>query len=106
MFTTGTMPPITIGNCTRPNFFEFSAFQRRVSRAESNGFGFDLLDAATGSDRLIVQSDAGLLAVDVRPFGVDGIGESRAGAGYLHRGGRQYRRGKEACDGEGSQLVH
>ena len=86
--TTGTMPPITIGNWTRPIFVELFARQRRVGGAEGHGLGLDLLDAAARADRLIVQADAGLLLIGVGPLGVDRIGEGRAGAGDVGGDGR------------------
>ena len=81
--TTGTMPPITVGNWARPILSSSAPLQRRVGGAEGHGLGLDLLDAAAGTDRLIVQAVAGLLLVGVGPLGVDRIGEGGAGAGNV-----------------------
>ncbi len=59
---------------------ELLARTRRIGGAEGDGLGVNLLDAAAGTDRLIVQTDAGLLLIGVGPFGVDRIGEGGAGA--------------------------
>ena len=55
--------------------------QRHVGRAEVDGLGLDLRDAAARADRLVVHADVGLLLVRLRPLGVDGIRKRRAGAG-------------------------
>jgi hypothetical protein len=65
-----------------------------------------LFDAATRTDRLIVQSDAGLFLVGVRPFGVDRIRERGASPGNIIGGGGHDRRGEQAGDGDGSQMFH
>src|SRR5262249_12473693 len=54
--------------------------------------GLDLLDAAARADRLIVQADAGLFLVGVRPFPVDRKRKGRAGACNVRRHGR-----RQAC---------
>ena len=77
--------------------FELGAGERRVGRAERHGLGLDLLDAAAGTDRLIVEADAGLLLIGVRPLGVDRVGECRAGAGDVGGGG-----GARRGDGNGA----
>src|SRR5690606_28387585 len=74
----------------------------------SHGLGFDLLDAAAGADRLVVEADAGLLLVSVGPLCVDRIGEGGAGAGNVggmgggkgegRRGGHRNRNGRRAED--------
>ena len=85
---------------------ELLALQRRVGGAEGHGLGLDLLDAAARADRLIVQADAGLLLIGVRPLGVDRIGEGGAGAGDVGRGSRWRRgRGEEAGRGQGLEEV-
>jgi hypothetical protein len=63
--------------------FEVFSLHRSVGGAEGHGAGDDLLDAAAGADRLIVQADAGVLLIGVSPFGIDRIGEGRAGAGNI-----------------------
>ena len=73
--TTGTMPPITIGNWARPRFVELLARQWRVGGAEGHGLGLDLLDAAARADRLVVQSVAGFLFVGIGPLGINRIGK-------------------------------
>ena len=73
--TTGTTPPITVGNWIRPSFSSSLGLQRHVGGAEGHGLGGDLLDAAAGADRLIVQAVAGFLFVGIRPLGVDRIRE-------------------------------
>ena len=78
---TGTMPPITVGNWTRPSFSRSSAFSGASVAPKVTVLAGDLLDAAAGADRLVVQAVAGLLLIGIRPFGVDRIRERRAGAG-------------------------
>ena len=79
-FTTGTTPPMIIGNCTQTGLLEVVRLQRHVGGAERHGLGLDLLDAAARADRLVVEADAGLLLVGIRPFRVDRIRERRAGS--------------------------
>ena len=97
--TTGTMPPITIGNWASPAFVEFLARKRRIARAERYGLCLDLLDAAARADRLIVQPVAGFLFVRIRPFGVDRIGERSASAGNVGGVGRNERGGGDEAGG-------
>ena len=104
--TTGTTPPMTVGNCTRPSFVEVLALQRRVGGAEVDGLGLDLLDAAARADRLVVQADAGLLLVGVRPLGVDRVGEGRAGAGNVGGARGRDKGGRKACRREGVDEFH
>jgi hypothetical protein len=54
MLTTGTTPPMTVGNCTRPFLARSLVLQRHVGGAEVHRLGLDLLDAGTGADRLVV----------------------------------------------------
>ena len=65
----------------QPELVEFGAAERRVGRAEGDGLGLDLLDAATRTDRLVVETDAGLRLVGVSPFCVDRVGEGGASTG-------------------------
>src|SRR5262249_21297537 len=82
---------------------ELLARKRRIGGTEGHGLGLDLLDAATRTDRLIVQADTGLLLIGVRPLGVDRVGERGAGAGDV---GRQYRqRGRDGRD-RGKRSLH
>ena len=86
---------------------ELGRLQRHVGRAEGDGAGGDLLDAAAGADRLIVQAVAGLLLVGVGPFGVDRIGEGRAGAGNVGGVGRgMQRERREAGRGQCGPMFH
>ena len=62
---------------------EFGFGQRHVGRAEGDGPGLDLLDAGAGTDRLIIETDAGLPLIGVSPFGVDRVGEGGAGTGEV-----------------------
>src|SRR5262249_33508505 len=62
---------------------EVGALQRRVGGTEGNGAGVDLLDAAAGTDRLVVQADAGRLLIGIRPFRVNRIRERSAGTRNL-----------------------
>src|SRR5579863_5842279 len=87
-------------------FVEVRSLERRIARAEGNSPRLDLLDAATRADRLIIEADAGLSFVGVRPFGVDRIGKGRAGAGDIDSGGGKSRHGKKASDGNRSQVLH
>src|SRR5437879_11737318 len=61
-------------------FLELFELERRVRSAEVDRLGHDLLDAAARADRLVVQSDSGLLLVGICPLGVNGIRECGAGA--------------------------
>ncbi len=78
-----------------PVLVELLALERRVAGAERHGLVLDLLDAAAGTDRLVVQPDAGLLLVGIRPFGVDRVGKCRPGAGDI-----QCDRGRKAGNGD------
>src|SRR5262249_3679328 len=71
------------------------SLERHVGRAEGHGLGLDLLDAAARADRLIVQANASLFLVGVRPLRIDRIREGRAGAGNV--GGYRW---CEACRGD------
>src|SRR5262245_2568825 len=62
----------------KPGGREIVAGERRIGGAESDGAGLDLLDAAAGADRLVVETDTGLLLVRVGPLRIDRIGERRA----------------------------
>src|SRR6516225_11721610 len=86
--------------------FEFLACKRRIGGAESDGPGFNLFDSAARTDRLIVQTDAGLFLISVRPFGVDRVRERGAGAGNVGGGGRCYRRGQKASGGNYPEMFH
>src|SRR6266699_258395 len=66
---------------------EIGWLQRHVGGAEGHRARGDLFDAAARADRLIIQADAGLFLIGVRPFGVDRIGEGRPGAGYVDGAG-------------------
>src|SRR5207237_6413101 len=71
-----------------------------------DGLGLDLLDAAAGADRLIVKAVAGLLLIGVRPFGVDRIGEGRAGARNIQGSGRDRDRGERARRHQPLEQLH
>jgi TolB-like protein/anti-sigma regulatory factor (Ser/Thr protein kinase) len=76
--------------------------ERHVGGAEGDGLVLDLLDAAAGADRLVVQACPGLLPVGIRPFCIDRIGEGRSGARDIQgRCGHQAARDHEPreCDG-------
>jgi hypothetical protein len=73
---------------------ELCAFQRRVRGAERHGLVLNLLDAAAGADRLVVEADVGLFLVGVRPLGVDRVGEGGAGAGDV---GSKCRNSRQHC---------
>ena len=76
--------------------------ERHVRGAESDGLRLDLLDAAAGADRLIVEAIAGVRLIGVGPFGVDRIGESRAGAGNVAGPGAAYARRDDRRAHQGS----
>ena len=78
------------------DLLELIRLQRHVGGAEGHGAGGDLLDAAAGPDRLIVQPAAGFPFVGVRPLGIDRIRECRAGAGNIDGDGG-------ICDGSGDR---
>ena len=67
---------------------EVLRLQRHVGRAEVDGLGLDLGDAAARADGLIVHSHAGLLLVGFGPLGVDRVRKRRAGAGDVDRRSR------------------
>jgi len=81
---------------------ELLARQRRVGGAESHGLGLDLLDAAARTDRLVVEADAGLFLVRIRPLGIDRIGERGPCAGQIGGkripGGRDKRDRRQSCN--------
>src|SRR5581483_7943767 len=51
--------------------------------AERHGLVLDLLDAAPGADRLVVEPDSRFLLVGIGPLGIDRIGERRTGTRYV-----------------------
>ena len=67
------------GNWTRPDAFSIFRLQRLVGSAEIDGLRLDLLDTATGTDRLIIQADTGFRLVGFSPFCVNRIREGRTG---------------------------
>ena len=79
--------------------FKVFGLHRSVGRAEGHGAGEDLLDAAAGADRLVVQADSGVFFIGVGPFGIDRIGEGRACAGNI--GGKNGSRSADDGDDEG-----
>jgi hypothetical protein len=86
------------GKLDQAVFVELLGLERRVRGAEVDGARRDLLDAAARADRLIVEADAGRLAVRVRPLGVDGIREGGASASDAcgkHRSGNQGKQCKQ-----------
>src|SRR3974377_2235603 len=85
---------------------EFLACKRRIGGAESDGPGFNLFDPAARTDLLIVQTDAGLFLISVRPFGVDRVRERGAGAGNVIGGGGQDGRGQKASSGNCPEMFH
>ena len=104
----GTMPPITIGNCTRP-FFSRSASDIGLSVAPKvTVLAIDLLDAAARTDRLVVEADAGVVLVGVGPLGEHRIDEGRAGAGKIggQRGARDRRAQRDRGDAGENCVFH
>jgi len=76
---------------------------RCIAGAEGDRLGDDLLNAATGTDRLIVEADTGFILVGVRPLRIDRVREGCAGAGNgflgLNTSGTQNQRsGNERCE--------
>ncbi len=57
-FTTGTTPPMIIGNCTRPEAFSSSGFRGMSEAPKVTVLRLDLLDTAAGPDRLVVEAGA------------------------------------------------
>src|SRR5262249_34924881 len=86
----------------QPELVELLALERRVGGAEGHGLGLNLLDAAAGADRLIVQPDVGFLLIGVRPFGVDRVRERCACAGNSRRACRGC---DDGCEGRRYQCV-
>ena len=66
---------------------ELVGLQRHVGGTEGNGPRLDLLDAAAGPDRLVVQAVAGRFPVGVGPFRIDRVGKRGAGAGNIGSAG-------------------
>ncbi len=81
--------------------------QRLVGSAEIDRVGFDLLDAAAGTDGLIVELVAGRTVVAFRPLGVERSREGSAGAGdggaRMGAGGAE---GKSRDERDGDSLEH
>ena len=67
----------------QPVLVELLGLQRHVGGAEIDRLGGDLLDTTTRADRLVVHARSGLGLVRLGPFGIDRVGEGRAGAGNL-----------------------
>ena len=88
MFTTATMPPTTVGNCTSPCSSRSAALSGMSERAEGHLLVLDLPDALARPERLIGDADTGLLFVGVGPFRIDRKRKGGAGAGNLGRDGR------------------
>ena len=74
--TTGTTPPMTVGNWVRPAACSSLVGQRLVGGAEGDRLGLDLGDTAARTDRLVVQAGARDALIDRRPLGVDRERES------------------------------
>jgi hypothetical protein len=70
--------------------FQVLPGERSVGGAEGHGLGLDLLDAAAGADRLIVETNASLFLIRIRPLGIDRIGEGRPRPGDLGGTGRRH----------------
>src|SRR5690242_997005 len=64
------------------------ALERHVGCAERHGLVLNLLDPAAGPDGLVIEADAGLLFVRIRPFCIDGIGKGCSGARNIEPGCR------------------
>jgi hypothetical protein len=79
--------------------------QGHVGSAEIHGFRLDLLDAAAGADRLIVQAVAGRGFVGFSPFGVDRIRKRSAGAGDFRCHDRRNRQCRTHCQDGGFNEV-
>ena len=74
--------------------FQDFRLQRHVGSAEIDRLGRDLLDAATGTDRLIVDAVVRRLLVGIGPLGVDRRRERSARAGDF---GGLYGKGNRRC---------
>ena len=75
------------GHLHQTHFIQLLFFQRRVAASEIDGFGFDLLDPARGTDALIVHFIAGFGFIGFCPFGVHGVREGCARASDIDRNG-------------------
>src|SRR5262249_21359352 len=80
---------------------EVLAVERLVGRAEVDGRGLDLRDAAAGTDRLVVDLVAGLRGERGRPLGEHRIDERGACAGDV--GGISAARGERQNRGGGKR---
>jgi hypothetical protein len=78
------MPPITSGLC-HADLAQFGWLERRIRRAEIHRRVFDLRDARSRADRLIVHPDALARAVLGRPFRQDRKHEGRTRTGDFDR---------------------
>ena len=85
-------------------FIEGLFVERLVGGAKGHRLGLDLLDAAAGADRLIVETVAGLFLVGVGPFRIDRIGEGSACPRDIGRLGRGY--GKRCGEGRSCRIGH
>ena len=83
MFTTGTMPPTTIGNWARLLLARSSLASGLSVAPKSTVPALTCADAAARADRLVIDLGAALALVVRRPGGQDRIDEGRAGAGDL-----------------------
>src|SRR6516162_42893 len=91
------------GELDEATLVKLSARQRGVGRTEHHGLGLDLLYPPTGPDRLVIQSDPGILLISIGPFSVDRIGKGRAGTRNVGGRGSHGRRDERASYRQGSQ---
>jgi hypothetical protein len=93
------------GELVEARAIQLFELQRLVGRAEIDGLGLDLLDAAAGTDGLVVQTDPGLGLIGFGPFGVDWRGERGPGARQVGGlGGRTHHHHRP--DGGRDRLQH
>jgi len=83
MFTTGTTPSDDHRELPEARLLKILRFSGMSGSADGDGLRLDLLHAAAGADRLIVEADSGLLLLGIRPFRKDGIRKRGAGAGNI-----------------------
>ena len=70
---------------------ELFGLQRHVGCAKVHGFGFNLLNAAAGADRLIIEADARRSFVSLCPFRINRVRKGRAGASqFCSVGGKRH----------------
>ena len=81
----GHYAPHYSGELRQVVFAQFIGRKGGVSCTKIHGLGFYLFDAATRTDRLVIQAHIGFSLVGLGPFCIDRVRESRARSGEVSR---------------------